>query len=404
MKEFKKIIAAIVILCTILSVCTVVNAAENKITISEGTVNGKVVTYTVTIPQGAGLRGDANDDGVVDALDKTVLNEYVSNTIDESRINKVNSDLDNDGSVGISDISVLQKMTNPYIPVKVMGTLASGATSKIVRTNATTYTVTVTLAEEKEGTVGIELMKGLFNFADHKSSDIAKEETTISKTTTDKEEKPSTEETTYPTSKEITMSEGKQNGNKVTFTVKIPAGLGLRGDVNNDGKINSDDEKLLTEYNNKSTTKIHKLNAFIDVYKDIEVADLTLLTKLINSKYSPISLNGTLAEKAKYEFAKTADGVYSVVVTLPENAEGTIGATLIKDAVVFADYTRNEAIPSKLLTVSKTASTEKEDKKDDTAATTKIPAAGIENSIIFVIAIIAVAAIIGYVKYKNIDK
>lgn len=211
-------------------------------------------------------------------------------------------------------------------------------------------------------------------------------------------------------SSKITISEGTKNGNVVTFTITVPSGAGLRGDATDDGKINEQDVDKLTKYNLGTIKEINTITGDWDMDGAITASDTTMLSKALTTKYVPIKLEGTLANNSKLDISKIADGKYSVVVTIPaDTKEGTIGVTLKKGAVIFKDHTTNEAISSKLFDIATNKDTNDQNNNnvkatDNTQAQTVLPKAGYKATILAVIAIVALFAVVGYRKYKNIDK
>lgn len=423
----KKVTSMLIILSIIISLCTFVNAASTEATISEGSRNGNTVTFTITVPDKTGLRGDANNDGKVDTLDSSKLIEYNLGKITLADLNEFNADYDCNGIVELTDSTELSNMLLlNWKPVTLTGTLAANSKSEFKKVSETSYTVTVTVPENTDGTIGVKLNEGIFkystkdttgNFQTNKA--ISSKELSITKTTPaaddKKTEDPKQEgNQNVSTDKTITIADGKQDKNKITFAITLPKGIGLLGDVNNDGKIDDTDHELLIKYNEGliKASDINMLNADVDPNGAVELSDATGLQKMLNSGIKVITLNGTLAATSTYQLVRGTDGNYSVIVTVPTDKEGTIGVTLNKGTVIFADHKTNEAITSKEFKVTldslKGTTSDAKDTKNETkdAASTynKLPAAGRETIIISTIALIAIGAVIGYVKYKRIDK
>ncbi|MBR5684704.1 MAG: hypothetical protein IKX18_00950 [Muribaculaceae bacterium] len=83
----------------------VLSAGEYKVTVSlEG--NGYIIVDKVTPEPPAGLRGDVNDDKVVDITDATMLINFLLSG-DATGINMVNANCDLQGNVDISDATTL---------------------------------------------------------------------------------------------------------------------------------------------------------------------------------------------------------------------------------------------------------------------------------------------------------
>lgn len=417
MKSKKAIIAIVVIISMLFCVCPIANADNSsKITISEGTRNGNVVTFTITVPSGAGLRGDIINDGVVDTADSDRIFNYASTVITSDGLNLLNADFNKDGDVTRQDSADLNfELMKNYRPITLTGTLADASINslKTSRNENGTYKVEATLPEGKEGTIGIKVNKDAFVFSKgvYNESEVSSKLITVSKQSDQGNQGNQGNQGSETVDKKITISDGTKNENKITFNINLPSGAGLRGDANDDGKVTMEDVALIDKYNAMNNTTLNLLNSDFNLDKEIvNYVDARAIEMALKDGYSPIQLNGTLAEKSTYELVRSKDGKYSVVVTIPADAkEGTIGVTLKKDAVIFKDYTTNEAISSKLFNVVANKDTKDQNNNnvkatDNTQAQTVLPKAGYKATILAVIAIVALFAVVGYRKYKNIDK
>lgn len=396
MKEVKKIIVMIAITCIILCCSPIVNAeSSTQITISEGIKDGNAIIFTVTLPNGAGFRGDATGDGVVDSVDSSIILNYVSMIIDETKLNMLNSDFNLDGTVNSVDNSELNiALLDGYKTIDLTGTLAQeqGISYSISKNINGTYKVSVQLPEGKQGTIGIRVSEEKVIFTDR----------TVNKSVI--------ESNLYNVSnqqqnvdKNITISNGVKESNKVTFNINLPSNVGLRGDANDDGKLTSEDATLIENYvaMKIDASKLNMLNSDVNLDGKVDISDVVAFNMELLDNYSVITLNGSLANKSTYELIKDQNGKYSVVVTVPDNDTGTIGITLNKKAVVFEDHTSNEGKSSNLLEIS---NSQGNNSKDNTTANTELPKAGYKTTIVFVIVIVSILGILGYVRYKNIDK
>lgn len=410
MKELKRIMIMIAIVCMMLCIGTVVNAEDlTQIAISEGTKSGNVVTFTITLPDGAGFRGDATDDGVVNTMDSAIINNYISNIIDSTKLNVLNADFDLDGTVNSVDfVAINKELLNGYSVIALTGTLADDTNTsyKVSRNTNGTYKVDVNLPEGKEGTIGIKVNESTIIFTDRSVNKSIVQSKLVS-VENKQENQGGTDNNPVSTSKNITISNGIKELNKVTFGINLPNGIGLRGDANNDGRITQEDVDLITNHINKviDSTKLNILNADASLDGTISSEDIVTINKELLNGYSVITLNGTLAEKSTYELIRSQDGKYSVIVTVPSNENGTIGVTLNKRAVVFADHSSNDnPIIGKLLEISDAKENNNVTSTDNTQAKTELPKAGYKATILVIIASIIVLGTLGYIRYKNIDK
>lgn len=396
MKEVKKMIIMITIVCIMLCCSTIVNGANStQITISEGTKTGNTIMFTVTIPNGAGFRGDATNDGVVDSIDSSIILNYVSMIIDETKLNMLNSDFNLDGTVNILDNNELNsELLRGYKTINLTGTLSQeeGTSYSISKNVNGTYTVSVQVPNGKEGTIGIKVDEKKVIFTDRTVNESAVESNLY--TITNQQQS---------VDKNITISNGIKQSNKVTFNINLPSGVGLRGDANNDGKLTSDDATLIENYvaMKIDSSKLNILNSDVNLDGDVNIADVVAFNMELLDNYSVVKLNGTLADKSTYELVRDKNGAYSVVVTVPDNEVGTIGVTLNKKTVVFEDHTSNEDKSSNLLEVS---NSQTNTSKDNTTANTGLPKAGYKTTILAVIVVVAILGILVYIRYKNIDK
>ncbi len=427
MKSLKTILTIIVSISMLFCVCPIANADNSsKITISEGTKNGNVVTFTITVPSGAGLRGDATDDGVVNATDSALILNYTSNIIQSTELNLLNSDFNKDGVVDSTDTKDLNlELLKSYRPITLTGTLADASINslKTSKNSNGTYKVEVTLPEGKEGTIGIKVNVDAFVFSQgvYNESEVDSKLITVSQSNQGNQGNQGEQgnqgnqenQGGETVDKKVTISNGVKKENSVTFTITLPDESGFRGDVTDDGKINEQDVDKLTKYNLGTIKEINTITGDWDMDGAITASDTTMLSKALTTKYVPIKLEGTLANNSKLDISKIADGKYSVVVTIPaDTKEGTIGVTLKKGAVIFKDHTTNEAISSKLFDIATNKDTnDTKDQNnnnvkatDNTQAQTVLPKAGYKATILAVIAIVALFAVVGYRKYKNIDK
>ena len=330
MKKTRKVLTILLVLSLIIGSLSFVNAATDKLNISKGTRQGDIVTFTITLPQGGGLNGDANDNGRVDEykdyeavdsdgvtrpayedynVDAYLIQGYVAKINSEDELNMLLADYNLDGSVDIADVVGMntekELLKNP---ITLNGTLAESSTYKMSKNSDGTYKVQVTIPSEEDGTIGITVKQRVFKY----SSTVANEEISSDLLTVSKDDN-------YELN--IKISDGIKEGNKVTFKIDMPKDTGLQGDVNGDGKVDSED----IQYNSDDD----KTN-------------------------DSIKLNGTLAENSTYELVKDQDGSYKIIVTIPENAEeGTIGVTVDKETFKTADKKVNKELVSNLFDLAK---------------------------------------------------
>lgn len=266
MKSLKTILTIIVSISMLFCVCPIANADNSsKITISEGTKNGNVVTFTITVPSGAGLRGDATDDGVVNATDSALILNYTSNIIQSTELNLLNSDFNKDGVVNAIDNSDLNlELLKSYRPITLTGTLADASINslKTSKNSNGTYKVELTLPEGKEGTIGIKVNVDAFVFSQgvYNESEVDSKLITVSQSNQGNQGNQGEQgnqgnqgnqenQGGETVDKKVTISNGVKKENSVTFTITLPDESGFRGDVTDDGKINEQDVDKLTKYN-----------------------------------------------------------------------------------------------------------------------------------------------------------
>lgn len=164
----------------------------------------------------------------------------------------------------------------------------------------------------------------------------------------------------------LVISDGVQSGNTVTFTLTIPQAGGLNGDANDNGRVDEyadyDDQDeeynvdayLILKYCAMVVTEdqLNVLLADWNLDGTVSVADVVGMNNERDLLTNPIKLNGTLAEDSTYKMSKNSDGTYKVVVTLPQNTNGTIGITVKERVFKYNQTTANEEMSSNLLNVS----------------------------------------------------
>ncbi|MCI8486466.1 MAG: hypothetical protein HFJ20_05175, partial [Clostridia bacterium] len=235
MKKFKKMLVILLIVGLIIANLSFVNATNgdsNDLTISNGTRENNIVTFIITLPNGGGLNGDANDNGRVDEyadfdavtegtnrpeykdynVDAYLILGYIAEINKEEELNMMLADYNLDGNVDINDDiemkSQKELLTNP---IKLNGTLAQDSTYKMSKTSNNTYKVEVKVPEGKDGTIGITVKQKVFKI----SQTVANEEKSSSMLNVNNSEN-------NPTN--ITISDGIKNGNNVIFKINLPEG------------------------------------------------------------------------------------------------------------------------------------------------------------------------------------
>lgn len=392
MKKFKKMLVMLLVVGLIIANFSFVNATNddgNVLTISNGTIKNNIVTFIITLPNGGGLNGDANDNGRVDEyadfdavndgnitrpeykdynVDAYLISGYVIGINKEEELNMMLADYNLDGTVDTSDVEGMQRekevLTNP---IKLNGTLSQDSTYKMSKSSNNTYKVDVIIPEGKDGTIGITVKQRVFKY----SQTLANEEISSTMLNVTNSEK-------NPTN--ITISDGIQDGNNVIFKINLPEGTNLRGDVNTDGKVDLTDVDLLTKFLNKEITEgINDILADVNGDGSINVFDSNELKRIVSDNSDSdktndsIILNGDLAEKASYKLVKDSNGNFSIEVTIPEDiTKGTIGVTLADGVFMNKDKTKSVKVSSNLFNYSKLDKSEefkvidkKEDVQDD---------------------------------------
>lgn len=380
MKKTKKVLAITIVLMLILGCISLTNAFEfsNKdkltdgVTIVEREREKNVLTYKFNLPSDTYLRGDVNDDGVVDDKDEDMLTKYNAQSVTIDKINAVASDYNGDNTISISDVVALgqaikesatltdeglnillnnQTYTAEQIknlnvnldavaaqtPIRLIGTLADKSKAVLKKKDGKFY-AEVTLPENtNDGTIGIVLVPGVFINKDKK----------VNKFVSSGVKKYSA----------LTISNGIKEGNKVTFKISSPKKIVLKGDVNSDCKIDESDLVLLGDYLVKrvDADKIDALASDVILDDVLNVFDKTALRGMINDPTKRgIALEGDLADKSSFELKKNSDGSYSVVVTLPEDATTGKVKVVIKDTTFnFEDLSENHYATSPEFDLSK---------------------------------------------------
>lgn len=391
MKKFKKMLVILLIVGLIIANLSFVNATNgdsNDLTISNGTRENNIVTFIITLPNGGGLNGDANDNGRVDEyadfdavtegtnrpeykdynVDAYLILGYIAEINKKEELNMMLADYNLDGNVDIKDDIEMQSqkelLTNP---IKLNGTLAQDSTYKMSKTSNNTYKVEVKVPEGKDGTIGITVKQKVFKI----SQTVANEEKSSSMLNVNNSEN-------NPTN--ITISDGIKNGNNVIFKINLPEGTNLRGDVNTDGKVDLADVDLLTKFLNKEITEgIDDILADVNGDGSVNAFDSSALKKIVSDNSDSdktndsIILNGDLAEKASYKLVKDSNGKFSVEVTIPEDiTKGTIGVTLADGVFMNKDKTKSVKVSSNLFNYSKSEEFKVIDKKEDVQDNGKI--------------------------------
>lgn len=400
MKNTKRIVSILLVIILIIGGLSVVNAVESEIfsdkidedkiadetlTISKGVINKNVVTYTITLPQG-GLRGDANNNGRVDEykdfekvdkdgihrdekkdynVDTYLIEGYCAMINKENELNMLLADYNLDGTVNVADVVAMQN-DKEFLkdPITLKGSLAEYSSYKMSKNSNGTYKVEVTTPEDKTGTIGITVKRGLFKHSETKVYD--------------EESSSVLEIESYDLS--IKINDGIKEGNKVTFKIDAPKGTGLKGDINNDGKVDVEDIKVLQDFLLGKETEGEFNDTLADCYNDgkIDTFDMIILKRIVSNNSDDdktndsILLNGTLAKDSTYELVKDADGSYKIVVTIPENATtGTIGVKLQGSVMKTTNAKVNKEVSSSEFDLSKKDDSNKfkviDEKQENTA-------------------------------------
>ena len=380
MKKTRRIVLILLVIILMLGGLSVVNAAENQkfasgyiatenLTISNGVRNGNVVTYTITLPASeGGLRGDANNNGRVDEykdydavdedgvkrpelkdynVDAYLITGYCAMINKADELNMLLADYDLSGDVNIADVTTMLQDTELLKnPITLEGSLAKDSTYKMSKNSNGTYKVEVTIPTDKSGTIGITVKTGVFK---HSKTEVYDEQ---SSTVLSVE--------SYDSS--IKINDGIKEGNKVTFKIDAPKGTGLKGDINNDGKVDVEDIKILQDFLVGKDTTGEFNNTLADCYTDgkLDTFDMVILKRIVTKNSDDdktndsIVLNGTLAKDSTYELVKDADGSYKIVVTIPENATtGTIAVKLQESVMKTTNVKVNKEISSNEFDLSK---------------------------------------------------
>lgn len=378
MKKTKKIVSILLVLILMIGGLSVVNAAEEfanghiateNLTISDGVRNGNVVTYTITLPASeGGLRGDANNNGRVDEykdydavdedgvkrpelkdynVDAYLITGYCAMINKADELNMLLADYNLDGDVNVADVTTMLQDTELLKnPITLEGSLAKDSTYKMSKNSNGTYKVEVTIPTDKSGTIGITVKAGVFK---HSKTEVY-----------DKQSSSVLLAESYDSS--IKINDGIKEGNKVTFKIDAPKGTGLKGDINNDGKVDVEDIKILQDFLVGKDTTGEFNNTLADCYTDgqLDTFDMVILKRIVTKNSDDdktndsIVLNGTLAKDSTYELVKDADGSYKIVVTIPENATtGTIAVKLQESVMKTTNVKVNKEIGSNEFDLSK---------------------------------------------------
>lgn len=154
----------------------------------------------------------------------------------------------------------------------------------------------------------------------------------------------------------LSISKRKVTGNVVTFTINLPEGTVLVGDLNSDGKLDDSDLSILNDYNNKKLqlTEIQKKTGDLNFSGSVDHDDAILLGKWLEKTvpYTPITINGTLAKDSTYKMSKETEKTYKVEVTVPADKEGDVGITVNKNIFAYDIGVGNEETPSEKVSVS----------------------------------------------------
>ena len=404
MNKTKKILAIAVLLMLIMGSLTWVKAGgyskENifsGVTISNGVKEGNKITFDINLPSQVGLRGDVDDDGKVDMNDSTLLVNYCAMLIGIDQINAINADVNADRDIHVADVVALNmallgpgsisseqleeaKELGYYpetemvdmdkiainTPIVLNGTLASKSSVTLKRDDNGKYKAEVTIPEgTNEGTIGVTLVQGVFinnkaNFNGFVNSNLfsIKGNNTI----------------TLPENK-VTISDGVQNDNKVTFKVNLEKGTELTGDVNSDGKVDATDVDLLSKYiKHEITEGISAISSDVTGDGRLDTFDVVALRRIVQDNNN-ISLDGTLKDKVSSNLLKDAEGNFYIEVTVPNDVtEGTIKVSLAEGVFINASNVKNKSVSSELFSYSKAGKNEtegfkvigqKDEKQDD---------------------------------------
>lgn len=393
MNKTKKILAIAVLLMLIMGSLTWVKAGgyskENifsGVTISNGVKEGNKITFDINLPSQVGLRGDVDDDGKVDMNDSTLLVNYCAMLIGIDQINAINADVNADRDIHVADVVALNmallgpgsisseqleeaKELGYYpetemvdmdkiainTPIVLNGTLASKSSVTLKRDDNGKYKAEVTIPEgTNEGTIGVTLVQGVFinnkaNFNGFVNSNLfsIKGNNTI----------------TLPENK-VTISDGVQNDNKVTFKVNLEKGTELTGDVNSDGKVDATDVDLLSKYiKHEITEGISAISSDVTGDGRLDTFDVVALRRIVQNNNN-ISLDGTLKDKVSSNLLKDAEGNFYIEVTVPNDVtEGTIKVSLAEGVFINASNVKNKSVSSELFSYSKTGGNKTEDFK-----------------------------------------
>lgn len=386
MKKTKRILCVLLILSLIISALTFVNA-DTTLVISDGIRKGNIVEFTIKLPQGGGLNGDANDNGRVDEyrdfeevdempaeedynVDAYLIAKYVSMLVPSDDLNMLLADYNLDGRVDIADVVEMESAKEVLKnPITLDGTLAKESSiDEMSKNNDGTYKVLVMIPTDKDGTIGITIKPNVFKY----SSTVANEEISSDLLTI------STDYYDDYYDSNIKISDGIKDGNKVTFKIDSPKGTGLNGDANGDGKLDEADTSLINKYiMDPTSVELNKVLADYENDGEINSIDALDVTNRIifdsddDKTNDSIQLKGTLAENSTYQLVKDQDGSYKIVVTIPENVEeGTIGVIVDEYVLKTTDNKVNKQLVSNLFDLAKNQNNDNEefkviDKKDE---------------------------------------
>lgn len=379
MKKTKKIISILLMIILMIGSLSFVNATEsNDLIISKGVKEGNVVTFTITLPEGGGLNGDANDNGRVDEykvfegfndgeeynIDAYLIIEYCIQKKTEEDLNVLLADYNLDGTVDSSDVVGMNREKELLKnPIALKGTLAQDSTYEMSKNPDGTYKVQVTIPTDKDGTIGITVKERVFKLS-----------STVGNKESSSELLNISANATHDLS--IKINDGVKQGNKVIFKIDLPENTVLRGDVDLNGKVEAgptEDDDGNNIPIDKQTGDVVTINRFLisnannplteqqkkaaDAYVDgiIDDKDKIAIVGIVNGTTPQLKLIGTLASKSKGTIVRDDNNKFYVEVTIPEDSkEGTIGVTLLKNTFMFDIGKGSSEISSNLFDLSST--------------------------------------------------
>ena len=275
MRTKKRIFIVTLILFFVVSFSKITFAADANFSISEGVLDGNKITFKINMPEGAGLIGDANDNGVLDSdfADSYLIQEFLVQLITANDLNLILSDADRNGEIEMADvISINQLVLKKSNYITLTGDLAENSTGNLYRNDSKEWIIEVTVPENTtEGSITVNLASEIFMT----SEKVANEELTQTYTFTKSEDNSGDNEGDNEDSDTFKVVSEKQeeqeNGKmKVTITVnkeldstKLPEGWEL-----------SEDGKSISKVMEKGQTETIKL-----VSKDGEEIEYTVNVK-----------------------------------------------------------------------------------------------------------------------------